>query len=296
MNKVDVLEKDGAWYKIKFKNKTGYVYSKYIKVDESKLKTSKKDDEKKEEIKEKAEETEKVTESKKDEEAETKDIIVKLYIKKDTNIRIIPNPISSIIYSSKEKQNINVIEQIGKWSYIEVSGTKGWVETKKLIEENAVEKDSKQNENEENKKETKIAYVKYSTVNLRKEPSTKSTSLAKMKLNNEVEVLEEVNSSWTKVKYGNLTGYVSSSLISGSKTKEEEKKEEETTSRSGDTASREKVESETEEEIKTKEETVSKLTQTKAQEKTEIKKEEKKMPEGQMKYFEEMLKGFKKLE
>ena len=34
---VEVLEKDGDWYKIKFKNTVGYVFSKYIKVDEELL-------------------------------------------------------------------------------------------------------------------------------------------------------------------------------------------------------------------------------------------------------------------
>ena len=33
-DKVEVLEKSGDWYKIKYKNKEGYVYADFIKVDE----------------------------------------------------------------------------------------------------------------------------------------------------------------------------------------------------------------------------------------------------------------------
>ena len=36
-DEVEVLEKDGDWYKIKAKGKTGYILGTYVKVDDSKL-------------------------------------------------------------------------------------------------------------------------------------------------------------------------------------------------------------------------------------------------------------------
>lgn len=36
-DQVEVLKKEGQWYQIKYKNKTGYVFEQYIKVDDTKL-------------------------------------------------------------------------------------------------------------------------------------------------------------------------------------------------------------------------------------------------------------------
>ena len=58
---VEVIEKVGEWYKIKFEGKTGYVFGKYLKVDDSKLENT---DTKEEE---KVETTEKETNTKAEE-------------------------------------------------------------------------------------------------------------------------------------------------------------------------------------------------------------------------------------
>ena len=55
-------------------------------------------------------------------------------------------------------------------------------------------------------------------------------------MNNEVIIIEETNSKWTKVEYDGITGYVSADLLSSEKV--EEKKKEETTSRDGENVSR----------------------------------------------------------
>ena len=77
-------------------------------------------------------------------------------------------------------------------------------------------------------------------VNLRESASTSSKSLAKLKLNDELSVIKEENSTWTKVEYGDITGFVSTSLISSSKVEEKEDsaKESSTTSRSGEESAR----------------------------------------------------------
>ena len=105
---VEVLEKVGEWYKIKFKGKTGYVFGTYLKVDDSKLEN--KDNEKEEEKAEsteketitKTEETTKKEETKSDVQDVTIDIPADLQIKEKTEIRLIPNITSSVIYSSKK--------------------------------------------------------------------------------------------------------------------------------------------------------------------------------------------------
>jgi len=233
--KVEVLEKVGEWYKIKYNGVTGYVFAKYVDVDESKLET------KKEDTTTTKENT--ATDVKNEENTDsniqdvTTDAQIELQIKNETKVRLIPNITSNAIYTSNEVISITVIEQIGNWSYIYVDKIYGWVRTDDIVEENSISQDTTSNEDnkgseQESEKveitERKVAYVKYDNVNLRKKASTSSTILSKLKLNNEVIILEEVSSKWTKVEYDGTVGYVSADLLSIEKQEQnkEEKNEE----------------------------------------------------------------------
>ena len=250
-DKVEVLEKVGDWYKIKFEGKTGYVFGEYLKVDDSKLEEVSKEDEKIESTeKESTTKTEERVEDTKNEVQEiSTDIPVKLQIKEKTQVRLIPNITSNVIYIAKKVLSIEVIEQVSEWSYISVDNIMGWVRTDKIVEETLISKDKKEekvDKKDEDKKlevevkETKTAYIKYDKVNLRKKASTSATILAKLKLNDKVTVLEEVDSKWSKVKVDGITGYVSTELLADKKQeiKEDKKEEESTTSRDGETTSR----------------------------------------------------------
>ena len=229
-DKVEVLEKEGKWYKIEYKQKTGYIFEDYIKVDESELTT------KSQEIIEDV----------------TTDVEKNLKIAKNTQVRMIPNITSTVIDTTQSDSAIEMIEQIEGWTYISVDHILGWVRTDKIIEENETTQVSPEKTTEEtnqtteakqdSNQEEKTAYIKYETVNLREKPSTTSKSLAKLKLNDQVTILEKTNSVWTKVTYQDLTGYVSSDLLTDKK--QEEKEEITTTSRDGETISREEVEKE----------------------------------------------------
>ena len=285
---VEVLEKDGEWYKIKFKGKTGYVFGTYLKVDDSKLEdTNTKQEEEKVETTEKdtstkTEETSKKEETKNETQDMTIDLPADLQIKEKTDIRLIPNITSSVIYTAKKAVSIKVIEQLNEWSYISVDNITGWVRTDKIVEKNAVSADKKEESTEKKEeektsnseiKETKIAYIKYDKVNLRKKASTSATVLAKLKLNDKVTVLEEVDSKSIKVKVDGITGYVSTELLSDKKqeVKETKKEEENTTSRDGETISRNEKE-----EVKEEKKTETKQEENKITEKNETVKEESK--------------------
>ena len=274
-DKVEVLEKVGDWYKIKAKNKTGYVFEKYIKVDDSKLFSSEKTTNEQTEIQEvKNEEENKDI---------TTDVQNKLIVNNKTQIRIVPTISSSVIYTVSKDTEIKIIEQINNWTYVSIGNILGWVRTDKIIEENSItssEKSTDENsktsttENkEENTTKTKIAYIKYDTVNLREKASTSSKSLAKLKINDEVTVIEEVDSVWSKVEADGKTGYISTDLLAEKKQEEkktETSKENNTTSRDGETTSREESTTTQKEKTTTKkEETTTKNTET-----TTSKKEE----------------------
>lgn len=226
-DKVEVLEKNGDWYKIKYKNKEGYVYADFIKVDETISETTKNSEENK--VAESSE-VEKPTENKE----------AKLEVISETKIKITPNILSSDIYTLNAGQEIKVLEQMSGWSYISANTVFGWIRNDAIRESKAEET---KNESEEEKTEEKqeIAYIKYNSVNLRKEPSTDSSVIEKLKLNTEIIVLEEVDSIWNKVKVNDNIGYISKDLMSSEKQEEtkEEEKDNTTTSRDGQSIERE---------------------------------------------------------
>lgn len=275
-DKVEVLEKVGDWYKIKAKGKTGYVFENYVDVDDSKLEETKET-----ENTTKNEEIQKVEDEGSNQEEVTS---TNLKIKKKTQVRIIPNISSSVIYTASKDIQINIIEQMNEWTYISVGNVLGWVRTDKIVEKNVVLPDEKETENkkeettsktettgktesettEKVEQETKTAYIKYDTVNLREKASTSAKVLAKLKLNDEVTVLEKVNSTWSKVKVDGKIGYISNDLLSDEKKEVKEtdaSTENNITSRDSETTSREETISSKETETK-KEETITKIETT----------------------------------
>lgn len=288
--KVEVLEKVGEWYKIKYNGVTGYVFGEYVDVDDSKLVNKETEVEEPEQEEVKQEEiinkNEDTSNKQKEEEKEpiqdvTTDIPAELQIKENATLRLIPNITSSVIYTTKKVISIDVIEQFAGWSYVYVDNTYGWVRTDNIIEKNATQASTSNDDKDTEIEYTErtVAYIKYESVNLRKKASTSSTVLAKLKLNNEVIVLEKINSSWTKVEYDGITGYVSTDLLSSKKV--EEKEESTSTSRDGQTVSREEeIEENTKKEETTNKEQEKETTTNKEDKKeetskdTEIKQEE----------------------
>ena len=268
-DKVEVLEKDGDWYKIEAKGKTGYILGTYVKVDDSKLEdNTSSNDNNETKVDEKSEEQVTDTENNK----KTTDVETKKYLKSKTELKIIPSISSSVIHTTSKEMLIDIIEETGKWTYISVDNIFGWVRTDNILskEEKKAEEANTTTETtdtttEDTTTETKTevkktAYVKYDTVNLRKTTSTSSKILAKLKLNDEVTIIEEVDSVWNKVEFDGKTGYISKELLSTEKQKEQEKKNETTTSRDGDSTQRTEENKETSKDTDNKEGTNNQAT------------------------------------
>lgn len=223
-DKVEILEKTGDWYKIKYNKKEGYVYSDFIKIDSDSKVTNNKEEQKK-------------LESEDDE--ITKTITPKLLLPKDTGVRIAPNIMSNIIYTVTSDENIDILEKINSWSYIKLNNIQGWVINDQIKEVTTEIEEENKNEDTSSEK-NKLAYVKYDNVNLRKEPSADSNILQKLKLNTQVSIIEEVDPVWSKVIVSGETGYISKDLLSEKKQeeKEEEKTNLTTTSREGEATDR----------------------------------------------------------
>lgn len=248
-DKVEVLEKSGDWYKIKFEGKTGYVLGKYVKVDDSKLENTT-NTEKESTSSNTSKNSEETTKQEKTTNEViqdiTSDVELKLQIEAKTEVRLIPNITSNVIYTAKKNISVKVIDQVNNWMYILIDNNYGWVRADKVIEENQEESKASTESKEENsttekekKTETTTAYVKYESVNLREKASTSSKVVVKLKLNDEVTVLEKTNNKWSKISFDGKTGYISTELLADEKQKETEKST--TTSRDSESTTRTEV-------------------------------------------------------
>ena len=177
-------------------------------------------------------------------------------------VKLLPTINSTIIETLPENTQFTITDVINKWGYIETESINGWVliskiesktdnnvgDTTKNIEisdENSQDDENKEQENkestekdtkttadskEETAKEEKITYkyVSAETLNLRETPDNDAKIITQLTLNTQVTVLETVDSTWTKVKSKNSTGYVASKFLSDSKTEKTSRSESET--------------------------------------------------------------------
>lgn len=250
---VEILEKAGEWYKIKYVSENdgtfvGYVRGDLLKVEEDI--TSKKESEENIDNVEDSETSETTENSENQENTNsvvdttdgTKTIVESATFKlsQDVNVKLLPLVYSCKIGNISKDSEINIQEIVGNWCHIQSRDADGWIVKSKLediIVENITsseeqgkdEEESKDTEKEESKasqKETTM-YVNTTTLNVRKEANTTSSLIVQLKLNDKVTVIGDVDGIWSKIKYNNNTGYVATKYLS--------KNETEVTSRSTET-------------------------------------------------------------
>ena len=244
---VEILAKEGGWYKVKAQGVTGYLRNDIIKLNETQEETKPVENEKVEEQKETQginENTEQ-QENKSEpvnvvaEEVNTKITTTKKKVKETVKLKIIPAINATDIIEVKQNEEVKEIEKINGWVCIEVGITKGWIREDKLTEikeEQPEEQEATENPEEEEREpeqtvvntETvlKTLYVNSELVNVRKEASISAEVLKVLKLNTSVDIYAEAN-GWYKVKLDESWGYISTSLLSTTK-------KETTTSRSAE--------------------------------------------------------------
>ena len=296
--KVEVLGEEGDWYKVKYKSNgleyEGYIRNDLLSVDKNEeTKTEeKKDESKQEETVETATKTEENVDN-------TPKVEIKegntIKVSNEIEVKILPLINSSKVENISKNSNITISEILGNWCYVESDKQSGWViktnlennvannETEAKTEEKKEEKTEtkKEDKKKETKKEerkttqTKKMYISSKTVNLRREANTTSEIMDQLLRNTEVTVIEKVDKTWSKVKVGNLTGYISTEYLS-------DKKVEEVSSRSLEndrTPETEQKDQKEEKDTKTenkKEEKKETKTENKTEEKKENKTESKK--------------------
>ena len=241
--KVEIISEEGEWYKVSYNNESknfqGYIRKDMLSVEGEV--SNKQEDEKKENNETSTvSENETVTQENESTVQNEKKQVEEGYtgiLGNNITIRILPAINSTQVGEITANTKIQVKEVINKWCRIETDNESGWtlinkVESKddttpsvestgKIDEqktEEKVEEPKVEEKKEEKIEEKKILYVSTETVNMREKAETSSKILKQLSLNDTVEVLQQVDGTWTKVSKDGKEGYIASKFLSESKT------------------------------------------------------------------------------
>lgn len=248
--KVEILGEEDGWYKVKYKETTGYIYRNYLKLDEEIIENNNQDQTP-------TPSTEPTTVSSPEPSYEptpepTQNNIEKKLgniTNKQTDTYLTPNFSSIKISKIETGVTVEIITTLSNWSKVKVNNEEGWIPNIVLMEEVETKPEETKPEEQPEVKPTeeqepikseepettenqinKQGYISSNaSANLRSEPSTSSESLGKLKKHTVVTIISEEN-DWYKVTYNGKEGYISKSLVTIGEVPEE------TSSRSGDTS------------------------------------------------------------
>nr|WP_050608044.1 SH3 domain-containing protein [Clostridium niameyense] len=183
---VNIISQVGSWYKIKYGSSIAYVNSNYISLDNNCTTNSNTNsNSNKNNISSKGTGTVKLSNS-----------------NSKLNIRISPNTSSKIIGSLNNGDSVNITGKSGQWYQIKYGSSTAYVSADYIS----------------NKSVTTNSYGvvslsnKYSSLNVRSNPSLSSTVISSLAYGNKVKILDTVG-SWYKININNITGYVYSTYI-----------------------------------------------------------------------------------
>ena len=230
---VEVVEKEGDWYKVKAKGITGYLRQDLLKLNNEDQSNATEntvvENATTESTETQAQETQ-VSEKKEENTTSEEEIKLGKYkIAENTKLKIVPVINATDTIEVKKDEEVTVTEVLNDWVCIEVQATKGWIRKDKLQTEKTEQAQANaETENAENAQTTtetteenaqaviKTMFTNASAVNLRAEPNTSSEKVTTLTVNMAVEVISEEN-GWSKVKVSGKEGYISSSLLSDKK-------------------------------------------------------------------------------
>ena len=252
-DKIEILGEEYGWYKIKSGDTVGYVAAQYINVTSDtnvNEENSNKDNNNQEannsenqnnENSSNNENTNQESENKGNTENVNKETVNVLLA--EQKIYITPLINSLVIDTIKEEKQIEVINEVSGWSYIQAGTITGWVRTENIQKkEKEVEKETSNPEKSNETSSQNIGYISGTSVNFRKTPNTSGEVISKFPKNTKVTIITK-GDEWTQVEHNGETGYVSSDYISDKKV--------ETTSRSATSKVTNKNEKKTSEEENT---------------------------------------------
>lgn len=222
---VEVIEKQGDWYKVKAKGVTGYLRKDLIKVNnEEQIANTATTNNQSEQITNQTNTTSNETTNQTDtvvnateqntvkqdaaNNTQEKDIeLGKQVINEDTKLKLVPVINATDTVEVKKGEEVTVIEVINNWVCVETKNTKGWIVKDKI---------QKSEQSQGSSTAIKTSYINSATVNVRQEPNKNASIVTKLTNNTAVEVILEEN-GWSKVKVSGKEGYILTTLLSDKK-------------------------------------------------------------------------------
>lgn len=241
--KVEILEKSGDWYKVKYKDNTGYIYAQYVdnkdkKDEQSTNNTTAQNNtvsnitvNNETENNNTVENTQTSVEVSTTTETNTADEKIienntQILVVEDASLKLVPLINSTEIKSLKANTPVTVLDYANGWYFVNSEDAQGWVRKEKLDTLKQTQKES------ENKTEETVAedttteteekttkYVNVEKANLREKASTDSSTVKSISKNTAVTVVG-TEGTWSKVEVDGKTGYILSELLSSDKVKE----------------------------------------------------------------------------
>ena len=231
-DKVEYLDENGSWVKVKYSGKTGYVYGTYVEKDTSSTTTKyvnatslnvrsgpstsysvigKLSKGTKIEVISTSNgwskikydgQTGYVSSKYLSSSAPESNTTTTKYVNATSlNVRSGPSTSYSIIGKLSSGEKVEVISTSNGWSKIKYDGQTGYVSSK-YLSSSAPESNT-----------TTTKYVNATSLNVRSGPSTSYSIIGKLSSGEKVEVISTSN-GWSKIKYDGQTGYVSSKYLS----------------------------------------------------------------------------------
>lgn len=248
-DEVEILEESGEWYKIKYKDYTGYVKKEFIKLNDESSKNSLNAT------------NSSVTNSQVSNSIENTSIdntsseaIPDTQISADTIVlnseiyaRLLPNFSSNNIVKFEASKQVEKINELNNWVQVTDGTNTGWILKNKLQEKHDIPTQTEVKENQnttansnstntitnsventttnttKNANNTttntqatssinKTAKITVETAKVREEASTTSNVLGFLDYGDEVTLLEQ-NGDWYKINFENKTGYIKNTLF-----------------------------------------------------------------------------------
>lgn len=224
---VEILEKSGEWYQVKYNNITGFLRQDLVTVSGEASNTTTDTNQVNTVAENTAVDTNTTIQNTATEEQPKEGIQKGTYVvSEDTKLKIVPSINATDIIEVKKEEEVNVTEVMNGWACIETMTTKGWIREEKLKSKETVEQEKKEEQNVPTEEEKTVAqetvlktqYVKSASVNLRAEPNTSAAVVTTLTVNTSVDVYEEKD-GWSKVKIKSFAkeGYISTALLSDTK-------------------------------------------------------------------------------
>ncbi len=150
-DECEVLGEKGDWYKVKYKDYTGYISKEYAKVIGENSDTTNKDDNKEQEEQTNTNEVNNIKDTTTDEQKEEISNSIKEdnitdttsdenittnegKTNKDVDVKIIPLINGSKIGKLKNNSELMIISQINGWTYIQTDTISGWIRSEDITQ------------------------------------------------------------------------------------------------------------------------------------------------------------------